>query len=120
MQVEIAYTSSNNTRYLQVFTDWREVTTDEAALFEDANFGTFAASILQRVSKCIKDESFEDADKLIQKYRKIVEVKFSKFKENENKIKKFNERIFKLEAVMNSKKRKKAGDSMPLAFRNAS
>jgi|JI6StandDraft_1071083.scaffolds.fasta_scaffold01508_23 hypothetical protein len=96
MQVELSYTSPNGNRYMQVFTDWREMTEDESALFEDANFGLFAASILQKVSKSIKDEHFEEAEKLIEKYRKLCELKFSKFKENAEKIKKFNERIAKL------------------------
>jgi uncharacterized membrane protein len=55
MQVQLSYTGLNGNRYLQVFTDWREMTTDEAALFEDANFGVFGASILQKASKHIKD-----------------------------------------------------------------
>jgi hypothetical protein len=61
MQVQISYTGLNGNRYLQVFTDWREMTEDESVLFEDANFGLFAASILQKVSKSIKDENFDEA-----------------------------------------------------------
>lgn len=59
MQVQLTYTGLNGNRYLQVITDWREMTTDEAALFEDANFGVFAASILQKVSKYITDGQFD-------------------------------------------------------------
>lgn len=85
------------------------MTEDESALFEDANFGLFAASILQKVSKSIKDELFDEAEKLIQKYRKLCDLKFSKFKENEEKIKKFNVRVAKLEAIIASKRLKKSG-----------
>lgn len=54
MQVHLTYLARNGNKYMQVITDWRQGTEDEKEIYEGANFGLFAASILQRASAKIK------------------------------------------------------------------
>ena len=55
MQVQLTYIGRDGSKFLQVVTDWRELTQDEKAMYDGANFALFAASTLQRASKKIKD-----------------------------------------------------------------
>jgi hypothetical protein len=54
MQIQLSYIGRDGSQFLQVITDWRELTNDAKAIYEGANFGLFAASVLQRASKKIK------------------------------------------------------------------
>lgn len=58
MQIELAYTGRDGSRFLQVVTDWRELTQDQKAMFDGASFATFAAGILQSASKSIRNQDF--------------------------------------------------------------
>jgi len=54
MQVQLTYRGRNGWKYLQVVTDWREITFNLEDIYEGANFCLFAASTLQRTSAKIK------------------------------------------------------------------
>ena len=54
MQVQLEYTGRKGEQYLQIITDWRELVEDENDVYEGANFGLFAASVLQRASQKVK------------------------------------------------------------------
>jgi hypothetical protein len=55
MQIQLTYTGRNGWRYLQVVTDWREITDNPNEIYLDANFSLFATSVLQCVSSKMKD-----------------------------------------------------------------
>ena len=55
MQIQVNYNSKNGNKYLQIYTDWRQIVANADELFEDANLGVFAANTLQKVSTAIKD-----------------------------------------------------------------
>lgn len=78
MQVQLTYTSPSGDKYLQVITDFRILSENQAEIMKDMNFGLFAASNLQKISALIKEESFEAADTEIKSYQRIVEEVFSK------------------------------------------
>jgi hypothetical protein len=78
MQIQLTYVGRNGNKYKQIITDWRELTEDEKAVFDDANFAMFAASVLQRASAKIKTQDFSEAEKVIKGYWSIVNEKFSK------------------------------------------
>lgn len=78
MQVQLTYVGRNGNKYRQVITDWRQLTEDENEIYEGANFGLFAASVLQRASAKIKAENFTDAENIIKGYQSLVEEKFCK------------------------------------------
>lgn len=78
IQLQLTYTGSNSNRYLQVFTDWREVTENEDELVESADFGVLAASIRQLVSRKIRDGEFEAAKLAIQRFDKLCANNFGK------------------------------------------
>ena len=61
MQIQLEYTGRKGEKYLQIITDWRELVEDEKDVYDGANFGLFAASVLQRASKKIRDGEFEGA-----------------------------------------------------------
>lgn len=54
MQIQLTYTGRNNWKYLQIVTDWRELTENLNDIYEGANFSLFAASVLQRASAKIR------------------------------------------------------------------
>ena len=54
MQIQLQYVGRKGESYLQVVTDWRELTENEKEIYDGANFGLFAASVLQRASQKIK------------------------------------------------------------------
>lgn len=58
MQIQLTYTGRNNWKYLQIVTDWRELTENLNDIYEGANFSLFAASVLQRTSSKIRDGLF--------------------------------------------------------------
>lgn len=58
MQVQLTYVGRNGNKYKQVITDWRQLTNDVNEIYDGANFGLFAASVLQRASAKIKAEEF--------------------------------------------------------------
>jgi hypothetical protein len=55
MQIQLTYIGRNGYKYLQVVTDWRELTFNLDDIYEGANFSLFAASVLQRASAKIKN-----------------------------------------------------------------
>jgi len=59
MQIQLTYVGRNNFKYLQIVTDWRELTYNLDDIYEGANFSLFAASVLQRVSNKIRDNKFD-------------------------------------------------------------
>ncbi len=56
MQVQLSYTGRDGSKYLQIITDWRELTQNKDDIYNAANFGLFAASVLQNASINIKNE----------------------------------------------------------------
>lgn len=59
MQVQLTYIGRNGWKYLQIVTDWRELTYNEEEVYMGANFSLFAASVLQRASSKIRDGKFQ-------------------------------------------------------------
>jgi hypothetical protein len=84
------------------------LTLDQAAVLNDTNYALFSASMLQKISKLIKEEKFDLADIEIKRYRSLVDEIFSK-KEAKKDLDKFNERVDTLEKVLKSKLKKKGG-----------
>lgn len=54
MQVQLSYTTPNGVKYLQVITDYRQLSENKEDIFKEMNFGLFSASTLQKVSGLIK------------------------------------------------------------------
>jgi hypothetical protein len=92
MQVQLTYTSPSGAKYLQVITDYRDLSENKEDVLKEMNFGLFAASTLQRISTLIKNGNFEEAAQQIKNYDKMVEEVFSK-KEDKKQLDKFNTRI---------------------------
>ena len=78
MQLQLEYTGRKGDRFIQVITDWRIMTDDENELYEGANFGLFAASVLQRASDKIRSSEFKLAESFLTGYWSIVKEKFQK------------------------------------------
>jgi hypothetical protein len=55
MQVQLTYIGRNGSKYLQIVTDWRELTRNLDDIYEGVNFSLFAAGVLQRASAKIKN-----------------------------------------------------------------
>lgn len=62
MQVQLTYRNPNGAQFLQVVNDHRELTLNAADVFNDTNFALFSSSALQKTSKLIKEEKFEEAE----------------------------------------------------------
>ena len=80
-------------------------------MFNDVNFAFFATSILQRASRLIKESNFDEAKNILQGYKSSVKIKFGKSDSGIKKeeISKFNDRIERLEQVLESKETKQNG-----------
>lgn len=78
MQVQLTYVSPTGAKYLQVITDYRELSENKEDVLAGMNFGLFAASTLQRISSLIRDSSFNEAAAQIAAYHRTVEEVFSK------------------------------------------
>ena len=102
MQIQLFYTGRDGSKFMQVITDWRELTNDAKAIYDGANFGLFAASVLQRASRKIKDQEFKDAQAIINGYWSICKETFSKT-ESKEELDKFETRVKKIERVLTSK-----------------
>ena len=61
MQVQLTYTNPDGEKYLQVMNDHRELTLDQTAVLGSTDFPLFSVSMLQKISKLIKEEKFTDA-----------------------------------------------------------
>ena len=61
MQVQLSYTNPQGSQYTQVITDYRDLSENKEDLMKEMNFGLFAASSLQRISKMVKEERFDEA-----------------------------------------------------------
>jgi len=53
--------------------DHRELTLDQTAVLGSTDFPLFSVSMLQKISKLIKEEKFTDAQSEIQRYRSLVD-----------------------------------------------
>lgn len=51
---------------------------NEDDVYDGANFGVFAASVLQRASQKIKQNDFNGANSIIKSYWKLLKEKFEK------------------------------------------
>jgi hypothetical protein len=69
------------------------------------NFGLFAASVLQKVSKFIREAKYVEAEEEIKKYISLVQEVFIK-SETKEKIEKFGAKIEELQKIVNSKQNK--------------
>jgi len=69
------------------------------------NFGLYAASALQKISKKIKEEHFDEAKDEVRRYNSLVKEVFSK-SESQKELDKFGERINNLEKILDSKQKK--------------
>lgn len=59
IQIQISYTGRDSNRYLQVFTDWREVTDNVKEIIAATDFKVFSAGMLQHISPMIQQGNFE-------------------------------------------------------------
>lgn len=69
------------------------------------NFGLFAASVIQKVSKFIREAKYVEAEEEIKKYRSLVQEVFIK-SETKEKIEKFGAKVEELQKIVNSKQAK--------------
>ena len=56
--------------------DHREFTQDRDIVLGDTSFALFAGSMLQKVSKLIKEEKFDQAETEIKRYKSMVSEVF--------------------------------------------
>ena len=73
IQVQLTYTNPNGEVFLQIVNDHRIPTQDESVVFGDTNYALFATSMLQKISRLIKEEKFTQAATEIKRYRSLVD-----------------------------------------------
>ena len=76
MQIQLDYINQKGDRYLQIVTDWRLIADSIDEIYDDANFGLFAASILQSASEKIRSENFKFAESILSGYWSLLKEKF--------------------------------------------
>ena len=59
MQIQLEYLGRKGEKYLQIVTDWRELTTNSDDIYEGADFRLFVVSVLQRASAKIKNSEYK-------------------------------------------------------------
>ena len=111
MQMQLNYTGRDGSKFLHVITENHRLTSDEKEMYNDVNFAFFATSTLQRTSRLIKELNFDEAKNILQGYKSSIKTKFGKSDSGVKKeeIEKFNERIQRLEKVLESKETKITG-----------
>ena len=73
MQIQLEYIGRKGEKYLQIVTDWRELTHNLDDIYEGADFRLFVVSVLQRASSKIKNSQYKEADSILKGYWSIVE-----------------------------------------------
>ena len=63
---------------MQIVTDWRLIAGSMDEVYEDANFGLFAASVLQSASLKIRPSDFKFAESILNGYWSLTKEKFEK------------------------------------------
>lgn len=115
IQIQISYTGRNSSRYLQVFTDWREVTDSVKEIVAATDFKVFSAGMLQHISPMIQNGNFADARKNMGEFLQGSEMALQMMPELKTVIDKEKERVTALERVMRSKQMKGGkGASKPI------
>lgn len=83
MQVELGYIGLDGSRYLQVITDWREISGEVKGkdAVGEVDFGIFIINALQKISKFISEDKLDKAGEFYRQVETALKENVAKSKE---------------------------------------